>query len=228
MRQSGSHDDQRSGVLTQFVARTADRRHVVRTEVLHLVDEQGDSHPDVPSEAGGVHEQFDQVDLDVTGIGATFHRRCVDSGLPAFAHPFVRCGAQSERFEYTEEVVDGFGIRMCGRDLTHRHVQGRRQRASQTLVRARLDLARTPALGYGSGAQVIEQNGFPDTAQTGEHDAAFGPAAGDALENDVERRELLLSAGEFGRALPRAGGVRVADRIHRSMVTSCAAVSGLL
>ena len=46
--------------------------------------------------------------------------------------------------------------------------------------------------------------------------AALGPAAGDALEDDVEAVQLAVAAGQLGRALPGAGGVRVADRIHES------------
>ena len=49
--------------------------------------------------------------------------------------------------------------------------------------------------------------------------AALGTAVGDPLEDDAERGELLVAAGELGRALARTGGVRVANRIHD--VTVC-------
>ena len=62
--------------------------------------------------------------------------------------------------------------------------------------------------------QRVEQHGLADAAQPGEHDRALGAAAGDPLEHDVERVELLVAAGELGRALAGAGGVGVPDRVH--------------
>ena len=40
------------------------------------------------------------------------------------------------------------------------------------------------------------------------------PAVRDPFQDDVERRELGVAAGELGRALSRAGGVGVPHGIH--------------
>ncbi len=66
------------------------------------------------------------------------------------------------------------------------------------------------------GPQRVEQHGLAHAAQPGEHQAALGPAARDALQHHVEGVQLPPPPGELGRALAGAGRVRVADRIHES------------
>ncbi|BDU09338.1 hypothetical protein FMUBM48_56010 [Nocardia cyriacigeorgica] len=61
---------------------------------------------------------------------------------------------------------------------------------------------------------MIEQHGFSDATQAGEHDAAFRAAARDALEHDIESVELFAAPGQFGRALSGAWGIRIAHGIH--------------
>ncbi len=75
---------------------------------------------------------------------------------------------------------------------------------------------------------MVEKDGLADTAESGEDDAAFGSFPGDPFEDHLERGELLLAAGELGRALSRARGVRVADRIHPSMLTASSSDSELI
>jgi len=58
-------------------------RHVLGHQVLHLVDENGDTVAGVARKAGKVGEQFDQVNLDIAGVGASGDDRCVDARLPA-------------------------------------------------------------------------------------------------------------------------------------------------
>ena len=48
---------------------------------------------------------------------------------------------------------------------------------------------------------------------------ALGPAAGDPLQHDVERAQLLVTAGQLGRPLAGAGRVRVPDRVHDPTVS---------
>jgi hypothetical protein len=130
--------------------------------------------------------------------------------------------AQRERLEDAEELVDPRGVAVTRDELTDGEVQRGGQRPAQRLVRAGLDLAGAPQLPSGLGAQRVEQHGLADAAQPGEHEAALGSPAGDALEHDVELRELPVAAGKLGRALPGAGRVRVPDGIH---VEDCMAVS---
>ena len=98
------------------------------------------------------------------------------------------------------------------------------ERPSQAAVRAGLELAGAPAAADGRAAHGVEQHGLAHAAQAGEHQAALGAAAGDALEHDVERRQLAVAAGQLGRALPGAGGVRVAHRVHDRTVSACLAL----
>ncbi len=228
MGQAGADHDEGRGVLAQFVTRPADRGDVPRAEVLHLVDEQRDAHPHVAGEPGGVDQQLDEIDLEVPGVGAPLDGGGVDAGLPPFAHALVRGRPQRERLQHAEEVLDRFGVRVGRSDLTHGHVQRRRQRPAQVLIGPGLDLAGAPAPRDRRGAKLIEQDRLADAAQPGEHDAAFGSAAGDPFEHHVEGVELLRPAGELGRTLPRAGSVRVADRVHRSMVTASRTDASLL
>ncbi len=225
MRQPGPDDDQRRGVLTELVAGRAQRGDVGGPQILHLVDEDGDAHAHVACQCGGVEQQFHEVDLDVAGVGAAGLRRDVDAGLPPFPHALVGRGAQSEGLEDAEELVDAFGISMRGRDSTDRHVQRRRQRSTQFLVRPSLDLAGAPSAGDGRRSELVEQYRLPDASQPGENDAAFRSAAGDAFEHDVEGVELLLSTCELGWALAGAGSVGVTHGVHGAKVTTNRAIS---
>ena len=217
MRQPGADDDDRQARLRDLVAGRAQGRHVVGPEVLHLVDEHGDAAGGVGGRAAEVGEQLDQVDLDVAGVGAPGDRRDRDAGVPPVAQlrraaprPTGRL-ALGERLDHTEGVVTGTAGRA---ELAHRLVHGRRERAAQRLVGPGLELAGAPAGTHRRRAQRVEQHGLADAAQPGEHDRALGAPAGHPLEHDVEGVELLVAPGELGRALPRAGGVGVPDRVH--------------
>ena len=65
MRQPGADDDQRRAALAQLVTCGAQRRHVVGAEVLHLVEKQRDTRPDIGCHGGRVDEQLGQVDFHV-------------------------------------------------------------------------------------------------------------------------------------------------------------------
>ena len=105
-------------------------------------------------------------------------------------------------------------------ELAHRLVERAAQRAAQSLAGPGLELAGPPALAHGGAAQRVEQHRLADAAQPGEHEAALGTALGDPLEHDLERGELLVATGELGRALARAGGVRVPDRVHDQTISA--------
>jgi hypothetical protein len=98
-------------------------------------------------------------------------------------------------------------------------VQGAGQWAAQWLVGAGFELAGSPAASNGGRAERIEEDGLADATQAGEDEGAFGAAAGDAFEDDVESLELAVAAGELGRTLTGAGGVGVADGIHGATVS---------
>ena len=141
----------------------------------------------------------------------------VDAGVPPVAQlrgpapgPAGRL-ALGERLDHAERVVAGAAGRP---ELAHRLVHGRRERAAQRLVGPGLELAGAPAGAHRRRAQRVEQHGLADAAQPGEHDRALGAPAGHPLEHDVEGVELLVAAGELGRALAGAGGVGVPDRVH--------------
>ncbi len=95
MRQAGSDHDQRQTLLAQFVAGGAERGDVVRAEVLHLVDEDGHATTGSGRHSGDVAEQFDQVDLDVTGVRAAGDSGHVDAGLPAVTQRGLGGGGRS-------------------------------------------------------------------------------------------------------------------------------------
>ena len=206
------------------MAGRAQRRDVVGTEVLHLVDEHRDALAHVGGQAAEVGEQLDQVDLDVAGVGAALDRRGVDAGVPLLAQLGVRAGlALGEGLDHAEDVVDVVGLRVA--ELADRLVQRAGQRPAQPLVGAGLELAGPPATPYGRRAEGVEQHGLADPPQPGEHQAALGTPAGDPLQHHVEGAQLLVTAGQLGRALPRAGGVRVPDRVHDPTLSACLAIS---
>jgi hypothetical protein len=102
-------------------------------------------------------------------------------------------------------------------EVADRAVQRRGQRAAQAGVRPGLDLPRPPARADGHRAELAEQHGLAHTAQTGEHEAAFGTPAGDAFEHDVERVELLVRPASSGGRWPAPGakGFRTGSTIGR-------------
>jgi hypothetical protein len=163
----------------------------------------------------GVAEQLDQVDLHVAGVGPPGGGGHVDAGLPAVAHLGVRrCLSLGEGLEDAEHLLDRLLVAVARTQLAQRHVQGGGDRPAQRLLRPGLDLAGAPAARDGRRAQLVEQHGLADAAQPGEHQRAFRPAVRDALQHDVERRQLGVAAGQLGRALAGAGGVRVPHGIH--------------
>ena len=142
----------------------AQRGDVVRTEVLHLVDEDPDAHAHVGRQAAEVGEQLDQVDLDVAGVGAALHCGDADAGVPAFGELGARLGvALDEGADLAEDLV-GVGVA----ELADGHVQGRAEGPAQRLVGAGLELAGAPAGPHRLAAQGVEQDGLADAAQARE------------------------------------------------------------
>ena len=224
MRQAGAHHDQRESRLADLVAGGAQRGHVVGAEVLHLVDEDRHAAPDVAGQPADVAQQLDQVDLDVTGVRPAAHDRRVDARVPLVLEPRSGPGvALGEGADHAEHLVGVVGSRVP--ELAHRLVQRRRERSAQPLVGAGLELAGAPLAADGGGAQRVEEHGLAHAAQAGEDQRPLGPAPLDPLQHHVERAELLVPPGQLGRPLPRAGGVRVADRIHARTVSGCLADS---
>jgi len=218
VRQAGADDDDRQARLAQLVAGRAERRDVVGTEVLHLVDEDTDALADVGGQSPDVGEELDEVDLDVAGVGSPPHGWHVDAGAPLVLQLRRRAGvAVREGLDDAQHVVDRLLVAMA--ELAHRLVQGAAQRPAQSLAGPRLELAGAPALAYGGPAQRVEQHRLADPAQSGEHEAALGTTLGDPLEDDVEGGQLLVTTGELGRALARARGVRIANRVHDRRVS---------
>ena len=200
----------------------AERGHVIRSEVLHLVDEHRDPAPDVGSQAPHVGEQLDQVDLDVARVGPTTDRRCVDAGVPDLAQLRGWRGVTlREGADHAEDVVDLVRRRMA--ELSHGLVQGTRQRPPQPLVGSRFELAGAPAASYGRGTQRVEQHRLADPPQTGQHQRAFGTTLRHPLEHDVEGGQLLVTTGELRRALACSGRIGIANRVHDLTVSTCLA-----
>ena len=174
--------------------------------------------PTSAASAGDVGEQLDEVDLDVAGVGpaaARRRRRCrAASGRAAWRRPAAERSANALRTPSTSSTRSGSRCRRRARGSpgAGRRTSGRRS----DCVGPGLDLAGAPAGADRHRAQRVEQHGLADAAQAGEHQAALGPAARDPLEDDLERVELAVAAGQLGRPLTGAGGVRVAHRIHAS------------
>src|SRR5690606_39464787 len=87
-------------------------------------------------------------------------------------------------------------------------------RPARLVVRACLDLTRSPARPDRHRPQSAEQDGLAHAAQAGEHQAPFRTPARDAFEDDVEGVELAFAPCELGRALTGSGGERVPHGIH--------------
>jgi hypothetical protein len=100
--------------------------------------------------------------------------------------------------------------------VADRPVQRGGERAAQLGLRPRLDLARAPPGADGERTQLTQQHRLADAPQSGEHEAALGPPARHPLEDDLERVDLPVAAGQLGGPLTGAGGERVAYRIHGS------------
>ena len=123
-------------------------------------------------------------------------------------------GLERERLEDAEGLLDAVRGAVADGEVADGAVQRGRERAAQVGVRAGLDLARAPAGADGHRAQLAQQHRLADPAQPGQHEAALRAPAGDPLEDDVERGQLLVAPGQLGRALAGAGGERVAHRVH--------------
>src|SRR6185437_12547172 len=179
MRQARTDEDEREPLLGQFVAGRAQRGYVLRTDILHLVDEQRDSAAGSGRKPGNIDQELNQVDLDVAGIGPAENRRDIDTRLPRPRQSAVRPGpggrplvpgtaravALRERLEHAQDMPALRGGDAA--QLTDRDVQSGRERPPQRLVGPRLELAAAPAPTDGSAAGGVEQDGLADAAQAG-------------------------------------------------------------
>ena len=136
------------------------------------------------------------------------------TSMPGFHRSRIRPGtgvAGGERLDRPSTSSD------CGMpELAHRHVQGGRQRPAQRLVRPRLELAATPVGPDRRRPQGVEQHRLAHAAQSGEHDRALRTAVRHPFQGHVEGRELLVAAGQLGRALAGARRIRVPHGVHGS------------
>ena len=141
------------------MAGRAERRHVLGVEVLHLVDEDRDL-ADVGGEAADVGEELDEVDLDVTGVGAAGHGRHVDAGLPAVAQLGGGGGlAQREGLDDAEHLVGHLvtaGMAELAHGLVGRGGEGLRSRWSGRASNLPVpQLARTAELRSALSSTVL-------------------------------------------------------------------------
>ena len=217
MREASADDDKWQALLGQLVTGRAQRGDVRLGDVLHFVDEDRDSHAYVARHPGRVDEQLDKVDLDVPGVRTPRPGRRFDPGLPPLPQfrP-VRVGPQREGLEHTEKGIDPLRIAVSRSEFPHRHVQGAGERPAKRLVGPNLDLSGPPQPADRLRPHRVEQHGLADATQTGEHQAALGPAAGHSLQNDVELLQHGVPAGQLRRTLAGSGRIRVAQRIHCS------------
>ena len=185
------------------MAGSAERGDVLRVEVLHLVDEEGDPLADVRGEPADVGEQLHEVDLDVAESarpdtagtsmpGCHLSRSLAPGGTP-----------QRERLDDAEHVVDLVAARMT--QLANGLVGSSRQRPAQPLIGPRLELACAPVGPHRRRPQGVEQDCLADAAETRQDDRPLRPAPRDPLEDDVERPQLLITSGQLGRPLPAPG-----------------------
>ena len=188
-------------------------------DVLHLVDEQADADAEVARQLADVGEQLHQVELEVAGVGTALGGGHVARRRPAEALAVLELGAHRERLDHAGHRVDAVGVAVPVGDVTDGGVHGLGDRQPHRAVGAGLDLAGPPRPLDGLAAQRVEEHGLADTAQSGQHHAALGASGSDALEGHLELRELLVAAGEVGRALSGAGGVGVPDRVHARTVS---------
>ena len=195
----------------------AERGHVLRRQVLHLVDE--DRHPGrhLGGQVGDVAEQLQQVDLDVARVGPADGGYAVDGGGPAVDQlAAARVGPQPERLEHRQHLGHPVRRPVPDRQLADGGVQGAGQRPAQAGVGPRLDLAGAPEPVHRLRPQRVQQHRLAHSTEPGEHQAAFRPPALHPLQGHVERTQLRVAAGQLGRPLTGAGGVRVAHRVHVS------------
>ena len=114
---------------------------------------------------------------------------------------------------------------MSDGEVADRPVQCGAEWAPEVRTGAGLDLAGGPTALQGPRPQLAEQHGLADASQPGEHEAAFRSAAGDPLEQHVERVQLAVPAGELGRALTGAGGEGIAHGVHSVTISRSLALT---
>ena len=202
--------------LADLVAGRAQRGDVVGAEVLHLVDE--DRRCPCPTSAASPPTSVSSSTRSISMSPESARPRDrghVDAGAPA-APAACASGAGvalGEGPDHAQHVVDAVRLRWpSSRTAWCRALgSGRRShwsgRASSLPVPQRLRTA--------GRAQRVEQHGLADPAQPGQHQrcARGGPAA-TRSRTTSNGAQLLVAAGELGRALAGAGGVGVPDRVH--------------
>ena len=217
VRQPGADQHQRLARLGQLVAGRAERRHVLRRQVLHLVDEHRHPGRHLGGQVGDVGEQLQQVDLDVARVGPADGGHAVDRRCPAVDQlAAARVGAQPERLEHRQHLGHPVRRPVPDRQLAYGGVERAGQRPAQAGVGPRLDLPGAPEPVHRLRPQRVQQHRLAHPAQPGQHQAALRPTALHPLESHVERAQLRVAPGQLGRALTGAGGVRVAHRVHVS------------
>ena len=97
--------------------------------------------------------------------------------------------------------------------------QPRDQGAKLGLVR-NLALRGAEARLLGDRLERVEEHGLADASQAGDQHALLGPPALEAGEQDAERVDLLVAAGQRGRPGAGARRVRVPDRVDGATVAT--------
>ena len=163
----------------------------------------------------------------LTAVLVAVGHKSLEAGTFEYGHPTSIAGTLLER-PYPALIPDGARsgdasvlLVAPGKHGADRLVQGAGERPAQTLVRSGLELAGAPALADRRRAQRVEQDRLADPAKPGEHQGSLRSPLRHALEYDVERGQLLVAPGQFGRALACARGVRVADRVHDQTLSAC-------
>src|SRR5215213_9468518 len=77
-----------------------------------------------------------------------------------------------------------------------------------------LDLPDDPAVRSRAVRELSKEDRLAAAAKAEQHDAPAREAACGAFADDVELRDLVISAGELPRPQPRAGRIWVRHRVH--------------
>jgi hypothetical protein len=183
-------------------------------EELHLVEQEDDAGLVLGRRFAEGDEEVGEVVAEVAGVGAAEHGLDVDADL----EPFWR--AQRERLEDRGGAAGAFLHPLGRADREQRPAcEPGDQRPELGLV-GDLALGGAEARLFGDRLEGVQEHGLADAAQAGDEHALLRPPELEAGEQDAEGLDLLVAAGQRGRARPGPGRVGVADRVDAASVAT--------
>ena len=186
-------------------------------EELDLVEQQHEPRGRLtPRRLANREQHIGEVEREVVVVGDAVGRFDVEAGVPRA----VLVDLEREGSQHRRRAPHALTPLRLGRQLEQGGAQPQAEVASELLVvvLAHLELEDHPIGALGLGAELPEQHGLSDTAQTGDDHRLLGASPGEAGQHQVEGLELVVATDDGLRSGSGVRGVGISEAVHRQIL----------